>query len=77
MVGRGTGETYHERSKGNDVRTSNIIAAKVSICSPLRQAPLETIHLLLNCSKPISIAAVHFVSVSFRVVSHFSLICFS
>lgn len=28
-MGGTTGETYHERSKGKDVRTSNIIAAKV------------------------------------------------
>jgi hypothetical protein len=25
-----TGETFHEKTKGKDVRTSNIIAAKVS-----------------------------------------------
>jgi len=26
-----TGETFHERTKGKDVRTSNIIAANVSL----------------------------------------------
>ena len=30
MVGKATGETYQERTKGKDVRTSNIVAAKVS-----------------------------------------------
>jgi hypothetical protein len=29
-LARVQGETLHERSKGKDVRTSNIIAAKVS-----------------------------------------------
>ena len=29
MVGGRTGESYQERSKGKDVRTSNIVAAKV------------------------------------------------
>jgi hypothetical protein len=27
-----SGETFQDRSKGKDVRTSNILAAKVSIC---------------------------------------------
>jgi hypothetical protein len=30
MAGPSAGETYTERSKGKDVRTSNIVAAKVS-----------------------------------------------
>lgn len=31
-----SGETYNERSKGKDVRTSNIVAAKVSLLPPPR-----------------------------------------
>ena len=30
MVAKASGETFQERSKGKDVRTSNVIAAKVS-----------------------------------------------
>lgn len=29
MAGGASGETYQERTKGKDVRTSNIVAAKV------------------------------------------------
>ena len=30
MVSKATGETFQERTKGKDVRTSNVVAAKVS-----------------------------------------------
>ena len=46
-----TGQSFQERSKGKDVRTSNIVAAKVSASNDGRRDPISilTIPVLIRC----------------------------
>lgn len=45
-----SGETYQERSKGKDVRISNIVAAKVRSYLLLKMIILSAIREILDCT---------------------------